>query len=163
MPTHPEFIRLGQIVGAHGLKGQVKVHPLTQFLDSFAPGVRLKMGDDWVEIKESQLHKNRLLLKLVGVTDRNAAEALQWAYLEGKPEDVELEDDEYRTEDLIGLEVFTIEGEALGKIDEVLPLPAQDVLKVGEILIPAVKEFVKSIDLKKKKVVVELIPGMQED
>jgi len=156
------FVRVGQIVGAHGLKGQVKVQPLSDFFDYFEPGSRLRLNDTWVEVKEAQVHKNRLLLKLVGISDRNQAEALQWAYLEAQAEEVELEEDEYRADDLVGLHVFTTDGEDLGKVQEVLPLPAQDVLQVGTLMIPLVKQFIKNIDLDQKRITVELIPGMRE-
>lgn len=154
------FVRVGQIVGAHGLKGQVKVELLTSFVDRFQQGARLRLRGEWVEIKAAQLHQNRLLLRLVGVDNRDAAEALQWEYLEGKPEEVELEEDEYVTDDLLGLEVVTIDGKSLGVVDEILPMPAQDVLVVGQIMIPTVKQFVREIDLDQGKITVELIPGM---
>src|SRR2546430_454705 len=85
--------------------------------NDFEVGARLRLNDNWIEVKESQIHKNRLLLKLVGVTDRNAAEALQWSYLEAHQDEVELEDDEYRADDLVGMAVYTESGETLGNVD----------------------------------------------
>lgn len=158
-----EFVRVGQIVGAHGLKGQVKVELMTDFPERLGPGARLRLDGDWVEVKEAQFHKNRLLLKLFEVKDRTAAEALQWKYLEAKADrDVELDEDEYFTEDLIGLQVQTVEGEALGAIDEVLAMPAHDVLVVGKVMIPVVREFIKDVDLDAGRVTVQLIEGMRE-
>jgi 16S rRNA processing protein RimM len=106
------------------------------------------------------VHKGRPLIKLRGIDDVTAAEALQWEYLEatGRPE---LDEDEFLADDLIGLSVVTIEGETLGTIDDVMPYPAQDVLQVGEIMIPMVKQFVKEVDLEKGSVTVQLIPGMR--
>ena len=75
----------------------------------------------------------------------------------------ELDEDEYFTEDLLDLEVFTTSGEKLGVVDDVLPYPAHDTLQVGEILIPVVKQFVKKIDLEEGRIEVELIPGMRPD
>jgi 16S rRNA processing protein RimM len=92
----------------------------------------------------------------------NAAEELRWKFLEAFPlEDPDLEDDEYLVEDLLGCRVVTEAGEDLGVLDEVEPMPAQDVYRVGEIRIPAVKEFVREIDLENKVITVRLIPGMR--
>lgn len=158
----PDWYTIGQIVGGFGLKGQLKVVPLTDFLERFHKGARLRLNDDWVTVEAVSEHKGHLLLKLSGINDLTTAESLQWAYLYGRADDrPELDKDEYLTSDLIGLRVETIDGEQLGKVDEVMRAPAQDVLVVGEILIPAVKQFVKRVDLKSQRIVVELIGGMR--
>jgi 16S rRNA processing protein RimM len=142
------------------LKGQLKVDPMTDFVSRFERGARLMLRDEWVEVESMTIHKGRPLLKLRGVDDLTAAEKLQWEYLSaiGRPE---LDEDEFLAEDLVGLEVFTEEGEQLGVVDDVLPYPAQDVLVVGEIMVPLVKEFVKEIDPDAGRVTVHLIPGMR--
>jgi 16S rRNA processing protein RimM len=147
-------------VGAFGLKGQLKVDSLTDFLERFEPGARLLLRGEWVEVEAMSIHKGRPLLKLRGVDNITAAEKLQWEYLEalGRPE---LDEDEFLAEDLVGLKVMTEAGEELGVVDEVLPYPAQDILKVGEIMIPLVKEFVKNIDEPSGTITVHLIPGMR--
>ena len=107
-------------------------------------------------------HKERPLLKLSGIGDLTSAEALQWEYLEAPAlENEELEEGEYLVEDLIGMRVVTTDGEDLGEVDEVLAYPAQDVLQVGEILIPMVQEFVKDVNLDAEVITVQLIPGMR--
>jgi len=155
------YVQVGQIAGAFGIRGHVKVEPLTQFLDRLEVGRRLKLGDEWVTVEHFAMHKGRPLLKLSGVDTMSQAQALQWKYLEGPDERPTLEEDEFLTQDLVGLEVFTVDGEQLGVVDDVMAMPAHDVLQVGEILIPAVKEFVTEIDLDKGRVTVQLIPGMR--
>lgn len=156
-----EIVRVGQITGAFGLKGIVKVTPLTDYWETrLAEGNRLLLKGKWVTVEVFQIHKNRPMLKLSGVDDATAAENLQWEYLEAEG-DVELNEDEYLVEELLGLRVVTIEGEELGEVDEVLPMPAHDVLQVGEIMIPLVKEFVREIDLESETMTVKLIPGMR--
>lgn len=76
---------------------------------------------------------------------------------EGRPE---LEEDQFLTEDLLDLEVYTEDGQLLGTVDEVLNNPAHDILVVGELMIPVVKEFVLDVDLDEEKITVRLIPGM---
>ncbi|MGV3617165.1 MAG: ribosome maturation factor RimM [Fimbriimonas sp.] len=156
-----EPVRIGQIVGAHGLKGQVKVLPLTDFLERFEKGARLRLKNDWVTVESFSIHKNRPLIKLSGIDSIDAAEKLQWEYLETILEDEpELDEDEFLTEDLIDCLVVTTDGRELGTVDDVLAMPAHDVLQIGEILIPVVKEFIKEIDLDEERITVQLIPGM---
>jgi 16S rRNA processing protein RimM len=152
---------VGRIVGAFGLKGELKVEPLTDFLERMHKGSRLRLKDEWVTVESFRLHKDRPLLKVSGIDDVTAAQALQWEELfSANTERPALEEDEFLTEDLIGLQVVTVEGTELGEVDDVLPLPAHDVLQIGELMIPAVKEFVKDVDLEAGKITVKLIPGM---
>jgi 16S rRNA processing protein RimM len=155
------FTRVGQIVGAFGLKGIVKVMAMTDFLDRFEPGSRLRLKGDWVEIESFTIHKKRPLIKLRGISSATQAEALKWEYLE-VPSDQkpELDEGEFLTEDLIGMKVVTVDGLSLGEIDEVIAMPAHDVIQIGELLIPAVAEFVKDIDFDAGVMTVKLIPGM---
>ena len=157
----PDFIQIGRIVGAFGLKGELKVDPMTDFLDRFQKGSRLRLNGDWVTVESVRMHKGRPLVKLSGIDDATAAEKLQWAYLEGEQQELELDDDEYLAEDLVGMQVFSVSGELIGEVDEVLAYPAQDILKVGEIMIPMVQQFIKEIDLEEEKITVELLPGMR--
>lgn len=160
----PKRVRIGQIVGAHGIRGQVKVDPLTDFLERLSEGTRLFLNGDWVQVERFQIHKGRPILALSGIKDRNQAETLRGAYLEGvvttRPG---LEEDEFMVEDMIGMKVQTLEGRELGFVEEVLAYPAQDILKIGDILIPLVKQFVKSVDIDASLITVELIPGMLPD
>ena len=122
-----EFLRVGQIVGAFGLKGQVKVLPMTDFLERFQKGARLRLNEGWVEVETFSIHKERPLIKFRGINDIASAEKLQWAYLEVPvPERPELDDDEFLTEDLIGLRVSTVDGiDVRFGIQNCEPLPNQ--------------------------------------
>ncbi len=74
-----------------------------------------------------------------------------------------MEEDEFLTEDLIGMRVITVEGQDLGEVEDVLRMPAHDVIQVGAVLIPAIKEFVKMVDFDTNSITVQLIPGMLEE
>lgn len=155
-------IKIGQIMGAFGIKGWVKVKILTDFAERFDIGRRVRIEGEWQTIEDANVHGNQLMLKLSDVHDRNRAEELFKVFIEAMDaERPELEEDEYLTRDLIGLQVQTVGGEPLGKVDDVLPMPAHDVLVVGELMIPAVKAFVKNVDLERKSITVELIEGMR--
>src|SRR5947207_247856 len=128
-----EFVRVGQIVGAFGLKGEIKVEPLTDADDRFLAGTRLRLNGEWVTVKSMRMHKGRPLVKIDGIEDMTAAEKLRWQYFEAPPlTEADLDDDEYLVEDLIGMKVMTVDGDDIGKVEDVLPYPAQDVLKVGD-------------------------------
>jgi 16S rRNA processing protein RimM len=152
---------VGKIVGAFGLKGEVKVEPLTDFLERMHKGARLRLKGEWIAVEGFRMQKGRPLLKLEGIDNATDAQALQWQILEStSTERPDLEEDEFFTADLIGMKVVTIEGAEIGVVDDVLELPAHDVLQVGEIMIPAIKEFVKDVDLDEEVLTVQLIPGM---
>lgn len=155
-------MRVGQIVGVWGLKGHVKVEPLTNISSRFEKGSRLRLGEDWVEVEDCVWQKDRPYLKLSGVDSPEQAKLLQWKYVEAKDEKPKLEMGEYLTNDLIGLRVETENGELLGKVDDVLAMPAHDVLVVGQIMIPATKEFVLDVDIEGGIILVRLIEGMRE-
>lgn len=150
-------------MGAHGIRGQVKVEVLTDFLERLEPGSRLKLDDAWIEVEKSHWHQDRLLLKLSGIDSRSDAEsAYHKLLLAQKEAELDLDKDEYISQDLIGMVVKTTSGAELGTVDDVLLLPAHDVLQVGKILIPFVKQFVKDVDTRARVIAVELIDGMVE-
>jgi 16S rRNA processing protein RimM len=153
--------RIGRIVGAFGLRGEVKVEPLTDFWERFHKGSRLLLNGNWVTVQSYREHKGRPLITLSGVPDATAAEKLQWEYLEGVAlERSELDEDEFFTEDLIGLKVVSTEGLELGVVEDVMESPAHDILVVGDSLIPAVKEFVTDVDLDNGVLTIKTIPGL---
>lgn len=155
-----ERVDIGTIVGAFGIKGQVKVEMITSFPSRFDQGNTVYIDNKPYKIEKSQFHKGRPLILLSGVKTMSEAELFQWKVIqaEGEPE---LEEDEFMMEDLIGLRVLTLEGEELGAVEDIESYPAHDVVLVSEIRIPLIKEFVDEIDLDKEIMVVRLIYGMR--
>ncbi|MBI1757042.1 MAG: 16S rRNA processing protein RimM [Fimbriimonas ginsengisoli] len=161
--TAPNHVRIGRIVGAFGIKGQLKVDPLSDFPERFERGRTVFLGEQAVTIEDCVWHKGRPVLKLSGIETRTAAEALQWGYIDASAaETPRLGDDEFFTRDLLDLDVFAEDGQRLGKVDDVLTTPAHDVLQVGALLIPVVKAFVLSVDLPQRRITVRLLPGQAE-
>lgn len=153
---------IGRIVGAFGIRGQVKVEPMTDFMERFSAGRKLWILDKPFTVETFSMHKGRPLIKLSGIDHIDAAEALQWSYLDTSTrQKLVLEEDEFMTKDLIGLAVVTEEGESLGVVNDVQTFPAHDTLIVGELMIPVVKAFVKLVDLEARRLTVRLIPGMR--
>src|SRR5512141_830607 len=97
MPSNGS-VRVGRIVGARGLRGELKVEVMTEFIERLEAGRRLRLRGDWVTVETARIQNNRLLLKLSGIDTMDQAKDIQWEYLEA-PEDErpELEEDEYIT------------------------------------------------------------------
>ena len=160
--------KLGQIVNAVGLKGESKVYPYTDYKERFEELESLFIEDAPARIERVRYQGNLAIVKFEGVNDRNAAEALKGKYLYIDREHArELEEDEYFVPDLVGLKVCSTEGEVYGILKDVIQNTAQDVYEVekpggGTFMIPAVKQFVKKVDIPGGVITVELIEGMME-
>lgn len=161
--NHHQFINIGRVVGSFRLDGTVKVEILTDFEERFSKGSVLYIRREPFEVLNSFRHKQQFRLKLKGIDNVNAVEELLWEFvqvpLQNRPH---LEKGEYYVQDLIDLEVFDQNGNKIGNVQEIIPNPAHDLLKVNNVLIPAVSAFVKKIDLNNGRIDVYLIPGMQE-
>ncbi len=157
---------VGYISKPHGLQGEVCVYSLTDFPERFARGARLSlslpdMARITLSVVESRPFKGGYLVRFAEITTVEAADRLRGGYLQVPIEDrMPLPEDTYYIDDLIGLDVFTDTGEYLGQIEEVILNPANDIYRVGEILIPAVSEFVREIDLVARRVTIHPIPGL---
>lgn len=168
------YLVVGQIVAPHGIRGEVKVEVMSDNPERFKAGAELYLsstpeGTDArpVRLATSRPHQNRMLIRLATTPDRNAAETLRGLYLLIPEADaMALGEHENFVHDLIGLRVETTAGEALGKIVEIVFTPANDVYvargEAGEVLLPATREVVRSVDLAARTMVVELPEGLRE-
>ena len=160
-----EYLEIGQIVNTSGLKGFLKVIPLTDDITRFE---YIQEKKDLVEFKiqEVKYSKNMVLLKLEGIDDIGEAEKFKNFYIKINRKDaVELEEDSYFIVDIIGCKVFTDENEFLGKVIDVFQTGSNDVYTVKnnedkEILLPAIEDVIKDIDIANKKIVVKLMDGL---
>ncbi len=167
-----EFLTIGEIVNVHGVKGAVKVVPLTddplrfKRVKSVIITVKGKKKD--YDILSAQVAGNTVILSLSGITDRDQAEFMRGGLIEvPRSEAIELPEDFYFIGDLIGCEVKEADGDLLGKICEVLQTGSNDVYIVKDsegrdILIPAIEDVIKNVDVAAGLVTVELLPGLKE-
>jgi 16S rRNA processing protein RimM len=161
----PESLIVGQILGPLGTKGEVKIRVATDFPDRFSPGRPVYLDDRPVEIESSRPHKQHLILKLSGIDTRNAAEDLRGRELTVPRSELRsLPDGEYYAFQLIGLEVMTTGGGAVGRVVDVMTTASNDVYVVrgvrGEVLVPAIEDVVKSIDVDAGRMVIDAIEGL---
>jgi 16S rRNA processing protein RimM len=160
---------IGEIVGPFGHRGEIKVYPLTDFpgrlLELKSLRLRNKNGQEthW-EVRRSRQHKNVIVMQLNDVETMNDAEDLRGLEIVILPEErVELPKDTYFVDDLLGLRVKTDDGRDLGTIKNVLKNPANDVYDLGNLLIPAIKDVVVSVDIQNGVMVIHPIPGLLDE
>ena len=153
------MVLVGQIVGAFGIQGAVKVAPLTDFEDRFAPGSGLVLDGERRRVEWSRPHAPVMVVKLSGLDTRTVAEMHRGRYLEITDEEVhQLPAGTWYHHELVGLEVATAGGQELGRLVQVLERPANDVWVAQrdgvEQLIPATQDAVLEVDLGSGRVVV---------
>jgi 16S rRNA processing protein RimM len=157
-------VTVGRISAPFGIRGELKVLPLTDFPARFRPGQRLWLQGEPRRIERSRWDKNDVVLKLEGIDTRTQAEGLRGEVLM-LPEAATLESGRYYLHDIIGLRVEDAAGETLGKVADVLSTGANDVYVVrgdrGELLLPAIDDVVKEVDLTGGRLVVEILEGLE--
>ena len=161
-------IKLGQVTAPVGIKGEIRVYPYleqTRFSDIRKLSVE-GLGDR--KIEKIRPDKNLLVIKLEGISDRNAAELLRGKLLYlAEGEKLDLGEDTYLVDDLKGLEVVDEQGTAIGKLKEVHSRPAQDLYEIEtaegkSFLLPAVRAFVLKVDTAAGKITVRLPEGIDQ-
>lgn len=153
------MIRVGQVTGAYGTEGAVKVIPLTDFGDRFSKGAALVLDGGERHVEWSRPGQPGLVVKLVGIDNRTMAELFRGRYLEVPDEAGRaLEQGRFYHHQVVGLPVQTGSGQPLGTIAEVLERPANDVWVsrdgTVEHLIPATRDAVIEVNLEARRVVV---------
>lgn len=165
-----EYLELGQIVNVRGLKGEVKLNSFAEDDSVFETlkTVFIKKKNEMLEkqIEKVSYTKNQVVLKFKDCNSIDEAEALRNTYLLVKKEDLgELPEGVYYIADLIGLDVYTEEGELLGKVDDIYSTGANDIYVVKneegkEKLLPGIDEVIKNIDIDSGKITVNLLEGL---
>ncbi len=167
-----DLFRVGVITTTHGVRGEVKVFPTTDDPTRFKKikKVLLDNGKEKRELEITQVRffKNQVILKFKGIDDINEVEKYRQADLYVTREHaIPLQKNEYYVADLIGLSVITDEEEAIGEITDVMQTGANDVYVVEdqsgkEILIPAISDCIKQVDLENQLMRVHLLPGLRD-
>lgn len=153
---------MGRIGAPHGVNGRVRVQPLTDVPQRFAKlrevCLELADGERRAAVVEAALVGPRwVLLKLKGYDDRDAAGALRGAYiLIPRGQAIALPQGHYFIDDIVGLEVVTVQGERLGPVREVIQTGANDVYVTDTVMIPATRQVVREIDLEAGVMTVDL-------
>ena len=165
-----KYLEIGQIVNTFGIKGMVKVQPFTDDIEQFENlktiYIKNKSEQKEYEIEEVKYHKNMILLKLKGINNIEEANLLRQSYLlKDREKEEPLKEGTYYIVDLLGLEVYDDNGNLLGTLEDIFNTGSNDIYVVKNelgkhILLPAISEVIKEIDIKNKKIIVHLIKGL---
>lgn len=163
-PADPQWVVVGRVGRAHGLRGDVAVEVRTDAPEvRFAPGSQLltdRPGGQDMTVAAATWHSGRLLVRFEGVADRTAAEALRGILLRAQvlPDESPDDPEEFYDRQLLGLRVVDLSGACLGTVTDVLHLPGHDLLAVRtadspsggtgeEVLVPFVAQIVVAVDV----------------
>ncbi len=163
-------IIIGKIVAPHGVRGDIRILPLTEKPDLFLDLEYLLLeGGKKLTVKNARFQKRMILVTTKEVTSMNEAELLRDKNIYIKAEDLpELEDDEFYVADLVGIPVYDLEGNQIGTFKDSLSTGSNDVYIIAvpgakDILVPALKEYFKEINLAEKRIVVKLPEWTDEE
>ena len=160
------FMSVGQIGKTHGLKGEVKVFPLTDTLERFKKLKSVYIDGEIRKVEGCKLQSDKVILKIEGIDSIEQAELYRNKYLMVSREDaVKLPEGSYYVADLIDCSVYEEDGEELGKVYDVLHTPGNDVYWVKgnkEVLIPVLKHIIVSIDINKRLIIIKPVSEWQE-
>jgi 16S rRNA processing protein RimM len=164
----PVFVVVGKFRKPHGIRGEIRMSVLTDYPELISPGKMVYVGpqNQAYTIKDLRWHGGDLLLSLEELPDRTAVEVFRNVMVSMKSSDIPvLPEGEYYLHQLVGMEVVTDQGEVLGKLAEILITGANDVYLVRtpagkELLLPAIDEVIREIDLELGLIRVHLIAGL---
>ena len=165
-----KLIAYGKILKPHGLKGEVKVFPYSGESGNFKNFTELhlsssKGSSQKYKISGKRFQKNLIIVSLEGIDNIEKAEQLRGrtVYIDSKELPAK-EIDEYYWFELIGLEVFSTDKKLLGKVINIIDNTAQPVLVIkngsDEFMVPFIEKFVKEIDIKSSRIIIEPIEGL---
>lgn len=168
----PDFVAIGRIDKAHGVKGDVRVKPITDYPPRFKNLNRVIVeplsGEmEELEISSVSVRENIVYLHFKGINSREQAQIFRGALINIKREEVlPLKEGEFYHFEIVGFVVKTVSGQILGNVHEVLDMPANAVLvvknDVREHLIPVIRDVIKKIDKENGEIIVEPIEGLLE-
>jgi 16S rRNA processing protein RimM len=164
----PEFLVVAQVLGAHGIRGELKCRVVTDFpRQRFKRGSTVYLKSEPHKVQAARIQGASVLLKLEDVSDRDTAAAFRGADVEVPTDSaLSLPKGQFFWHQVIGLQVEDIDThEQLGEVIDILETGANDVYIVrngprGEILIPAIKDVLKRIDPQEGRMLVQPLPGM---
>lgn len=165
-----QSVLIGQIVNVHGIKGEVKVYPYTDDVEYLSKKLKKVYLDE--KLKEGfktscRVQKGMLLMRISGIDSVEKAEALRNKYIYISDDTLDkLEEDNYYVKDLIGCDIIDIKNdEILGRLDYIFNTGANDVYEVTttsntKVYLPAIKQVIKKVDIKSRKIYVEIMEGL---
>ncbi|MEY8303216.1 ribosome maturation factor RimM [Anaerosalibacter bizertensis] len=166
-----DYIQVGKIINTQGIKGEVKIYPLTDDISRFDELEKVYIGEEkvLVYIEKNWSKKEFVILKFVGYDDINEVLKFknEYLYIEEKDK-IKLEEDSYFIFDIVGCNVLDINGNRIGIVTQVITNTGNDIYIIKSednsknYLVPAVKQFIKKVDIENKEIIIEPIEGLIE-
>lgn len=167
---------LGRVLRPHGVRGELRLEVITAYPERIVEGGRVFLGTDPNDpdatevrrVARARRHQQYLILELEGIRDRDEADAYREQYVMVPLEEaVPLEEGEFYLFQVLGLDVYSDEGEFLGQVSDVIETGANDVYVVhgptGEILLPDIEECILKVDIPANRMTVHLMEGLRGD
>jgi 16S rRNA processing protein RimM len=168
MAPMPRYLIVAEIVAPFGVKGEVKANIWTDFPDRLAKRTMVFLGRADEEPRQYALrgirfHKGQALLTFAGCADRNAAETMRGLLVQIPSADAPaLPPGSYYLHQIIGLEAWSPDGHRLGKVVDIITAPSHHIYVIstdsGNILVPAIPDFVRQVDLEQCRIIVDIAP-----
>jgi 16S rRNA processing protein RimM len=164
-------LRVGIVGKAQGIKGEVRVHPISSDISRFLSlkhvFLKSKKDEKEYDVASARIQKDFCIMRFKGVEDRNTAETFNGMDILINREDaVELDENEFFVGDIIDSKVITEDGRELGQLVDVYETGANDVYVVRgkdkDIMIPAIKDCIISVDIDNMIITVRLLPGLED-
>ncbi|WP_251860295.1 ribosome maturation factor RimM [Clostridium sp. Marseille-Q2269] len=160
-----EFLAVGEIINTHGIKGEVKVYPLTDDMKRFKKLKQIFIDGEERKILSCKLQPNNVVLKIEGIDSIEEANKYRRKLLEIKRENsVKLPEGSYFIADLMECTVIDENGIEIGQISDVIKTGSNDVYEVKgeqEVLVPAIKDIVTNIDIENKTITIRPLEKWQ--
>jgi 16S rRNA processing protein RimM len=167
------FLKIGQIVNVHGVKGEVKIYPYTDDINNIARLKKIYLDPELkleYLVKGSKIIKNMIVFKLAGIDSVEQTKDLMQKYIYIKKEKIK-EENTYYIEDLINLDVYTVDNLQdisnavyYGKLVDVFNAGANDVYEIktknATVYLPAIKDVIIKISLEESKIYVKIMEGL---
>ena len=167
-----DLLEVGKIVNTHGLRGEVKVVPLTDYPEVFEDidfvYVKKKSEYERLDVKGIKYQKNNLIVRFSQITDINMAEKYKNQVIYAEREILgELPEGVYYIADLIGLDIVTEDGEKIGTVSDVFNTGSNDIYEVKRegkknLLLPVIDDVVLNIDVDGGKITVRMMDGLED-
>ncbi len=168
-----EYLKVGQIISTHGIKGELKIYPLTDDIKRFdkLKYIFLKNGSCYEkkDIEGIKYIKNMVIIKIKDIDNKEDANNLIDSYIYVNRENaVKLHEGTYFIADLIGMDVFSTDDNYLGKIVSVFPTGSNDIYEIKNEneekshLIPAIEDVIKMVDINNRKMIINILEGLYD-
>jgi len=166
--SQDRLVVIGQALKPFGIRGEVKIRPFTESFEPFVRSAELVFDDTSYRVLDIRFHKGTALAVLEGIDSPEKARELCGSLVRTDKANLPpLEEDEYYWNEILGMEVATVDGKALGKVTQIIRTGANDVLQVegayGEVLLPMIDEVIVEVDLQERKIVADPLEGLIPD